>query len=78
MRHIQEVLRSELVLTAIPASSCLASFPGSRAGEEEREPGTHCLRMRQVPLVTCILLHSLALDNTCYKGYDFALATVLM
>ena len=29
----------------------LASFPGSC--EEEREPGTHCLRMRQVP---CILL----------------------
>ena len=34
----------------------LASFPGSCAGEEEREPGTHCSRMRQVPLVTCILL----------------------
>ena len=53
MRHIQEVLKSELILTAIPASSCLASFPGSRAGEEE--PGTHCLHMRQIPLVTCIL-----------------------
>ena len=34
----------------------VASFPGSYAGEEEREPGTHCSRMRQVPLVTCILL----------------------
>ena len=34
----------------------VASFPGSCAGEEEREPGTHCLCMRQVPLVTCILL----------------------
>ena len=34
----------------------VASFPGSCAGEEEREPGTHCSRMRQVPLVTCILL----------------------
>ena len=34
----------------------LASFSGSRAGEEEREPGAHCSRMRQVPLVTCILL----------------------
>ena len=34
----------------------IASFPGSCAGEEEREPGTHCSRMRQVPLVTCILL----------------------
>ena len=35
----------------------LASFLSSRVGEEEREPGTHCLRMCQVPLVTCILLH---------------------
>ena len=34
----------------------VASFPGSRAWEEEREPGIHCSRMRQVPLVTCILL----------------------
>ena len=34
-------------------------FPGSGvgAGEEKREPGTHCSRMHQVPLVTCILLH---------------------
>ena len=37
-------------------SENLASFPGSRAGEEERDPGTHCSHMRQVPLVTCILL----------------------
>ena len=34
----------------------IASFLGSCAGEEEREPGIHCLCMRQVPLVTCILL----------------------
>ena len=34
----------------------VASFPGSRVWEEKREPGTHCLHMRQVPLVTCILL----------------------
>ena len=34
----------------------IASFPGSCAWEEERELGTHCSRMRQVPLVTCILL----------------------
>ena len=34
----------------------LALFPGSCVGEEEREPGTHCSCMRQVPLVTCILL----------------------
>ena len=26
----------------------LASFPGSCAEEEEREPGRHCSRMRQV------------------------------
>ena len=30
----------------------LASFPGSCVGEEERDLGTHCLRMRKVPLVT--------------------------
>ena len=34
----------------------VASFPGSCAGEEEREPGTHCSHMCQVPMVTCILL----------------------
>ena len=34
----------------------VASFPGFRAGEEEREPGTHCSRMCQVSLVICILL----------------------
>ena len=38
------------------AQQRLASFSGSRAGEEEREPGTHCSRMHQVPLATCILL----------------------
>ena len=40
----------------------LASFPGSCVGEEEREPGTHCSRMRQVPMVTCILLRYTGLD----------------
>ena len=35
----------------------VASLPGSYEGEEEREPGTHCLHIRQVPLVTCKLLH---------------------
>ena len=44
----------------------IASFPGSRAGEEEREPGTHCSRMRQVPLVTCILLRYTKInENFC-------------
>ena len=37
-------------------TSRVASFPSSCVGEEEREPSTHCLRMHQVPLVTCILL----------------------
>ena len=40
----------------LPTCIQIASFPGSCAGEEERESGTHCSRMRQVPLVTCILL----------------------
>ena len=31
-------------------------FPGSRAGEEGREPSTHCSHMCPVPLVTWILL----------------------
>ena len=38
----------------------LALFPGSLfppPPEEERETGTRYLRMRQVPLVTCILLY---------------------
>ena len=42
-----------------------ASFPGSCAGEEEREPGTHCSRMRQTPLVTCILLRYTYLLKDC-------------
>ena len=43
----------------------LASFPGSCAGEEEREPGTHCSRMHQVPLVTCILLRYTKITVNC-------------
>ena len=48
--------------------STLALFPGSRAGEEEREPGIHCLRMRPVLLVTSILLL-----YTKINGYLFTL-----
>ena len=44
----------EATVIILCTSYNLASFPGSRAGEEEREPGTHCLHMRQVPLVTCM------------------------
>jgi len=35
----------------IVATYLVALFPGSCAGEEEREHGTHCSRMCQVPLV---------------------------
>ena len=35
----------------------LASFPGSCAGEGEREPGTHCSHMRQVPNLHTTPLH---------------------
>ena len=42
-------------------------FPGSYAGEEEREPGTHCLLICQVLLVTWILLHCTKFtDNSVY------------
>ena len=44
-------------------SLLLASFPGSHAGEEEREPGTHCSHTCQVPLVTCILLHYIKING---------------
>ena len=38
-------------------------------GEEEREPGTHCLRICQVPLVTCILLHYTKINgNFCLSA----------
>ena len=49
-------VHSEWDGTQVSACMCVASFPGSRVGEEERQqPGAHCLYMRQVPLVTCIL-----------------------
>ena len=44
----------------------LASFPGSCVGEEEREPGTHCLHMRQVPLVASILRCTEITVNSAY------------
>ena len=47
--------------------NCLASFPGSCTGEEEKEPDTLCVRMRQVPIVTCILLHYTKIF-TCWKA----------
>ena len=33
------------------------------AGEEDREPGTHCSHTCQVPLVTCILLHYIKING---------------
>ena len=53
--HSDRPFQCESVL-CVHACVVLASFPGSCAGEKEREPGTHSLRIRQVPLVTCILL----------------------
>ena len=44
-------------------SLLLASFPGSHAVEEEREPGTHCSHTCQVPLVTWILLHYIKING---------------
>ena len=35
-----------------PASSCLASFPGSRVWAGRKEPGTHCLRMLSYPRIS--------------------------
>ena len=44
-----------MAIASLTMSQCgLALFPGCCAGEEKREPGTHCLRMGQVPLVTCV------------------------
>ena len=56
MKTVRYTEHIYMYMTLNCADSRLASFPGSRAGEEEREPGTHCSRMCQVPLVTCILL----------------------
>ena len=53
----------------------LALFPGSRVGEEEREPGTHCSHMRQVPLVTCILLrYTKIMVNFAYLLKDYSVS----
>ena len=55
MRRLRSACRLEGAIKTAEGVT-LASFPGSCAGEEEREPGTHCSHMRQIPLVTCILL----------------------
>ena len=34
------------------ARPCLASFPGSSAWAERKEPGTHCLRMLSSPRIS--------------------------
>ena len=39
--------------SAITATVCvLASFPGSSAWAERKEPGTHCLRMLSSPRIS--------------------------
>ena len=45
----------------------LASFPGSWAGEEERESGTHCSHMHQGPMVTCILLQCMVAISEAHR-----------
>ena len=52
----------------LSCSSCL--FQGVPcAGEEEREPGTYCLHMCQVPLLTCLLLCYTNINvNFCLPG----------
>ena len=47
----------------------LALIPGSCAGEEERELGTHSSRMHQVLLITCILLRYTKITTRVYKSY---------
>ena len=55
-RPLSEHLRSNMAYRR--SGDHIALFRGSCVGEEKRpqEPGTHCSRMCQVPLVTCILL----------------------
>ena len=55
-KYAQEQIPDLELHVIVIAGHKTASFPGSHAWEEEREPGTHFSCMRQVPLVTCILL----------------------
>ena len=42
------LLPTVTIILQLQAGGWLASFPGSGAGEEEREPGTHCLQVGDV------------------------------
>ena len=44
-------------------------YPDSRVGEGEKEPGTHCLHMHQVPLVTCIYsaIYTTLINLHCFR-----------
>ena len=60
----------DLLHEAILIVSILASLPGSRVGEEEREPDTHCLHMHQVSLVTCIPLRYSKIHKNFYLSAE--------
>ena len=64
----KEAVVMDMKVQDITVRTNIASFPGSCVGEEEREPDTHCLRMRQVPLVTCILLCNTKISVYLLKG----------
>ena len=54
----------------IPTKLCsihkLVSFSGFCTEEEEREPGTHCSHMHQVPLITCIIFRYAKINGYFY------------
>ena len=61
--------RKENLVHTVPLTSLV---PRQALCEEEREPGTHCLHMHQVPLLTCILLcYTKVIVNSVYllKGH---------
>ena len=66
---------ADTVCLACMQKLCMGSIslvPRLSCGGGEREPGTHCSRMRQVPLVTCILLRCTKITvNSTYllKGH---------
>ena len=47
-RFTMFIVDLDLGYCSLGAEECLASNPGSLSGGGEREPGTHCLRMRKV------------------------------
>ena len=48
----KSLLRSSRSTTDTASHALLASFPGSSAWAERKEPGTHCLRMLSSPRIS--------------------------